>query len=61
MAEQELSQQIEQLFEQGDKADALTARGAFMRLRDGLSEGRLRAAEPDASHPTGWRVNPWVK
>jgi 2,3,4,5-tetrahydropyridine-2-carboxylate N-succinyltransferase len=61
MAEQELSQQIEHLFEQGDKADALTARGAFVRLRDALGDGRLRAAEPDASHPTGWRVNSWVK
>jgi 2,3,4,5-tetrahydropyridine-2-carboxylate N-succinyltransferase len=61
MGDQELSHQIEHLFEQGDKADPLTARGAFLRLRDGLSEGRLRAAEPDPSHPTGWRVNPWVK
>ena len=61
MAEQELSQQIEHLFEQGDKADALAARGAFVRLRDGLGDGRLRAAEPDPSHPTGWRVNAWVK
>jgi 2,3,4,5-tetrahydropyridine-2-carboxylate N-succinyltransferase len=61
MADQELSHQIEHLFEQGEKADPLTARGAFVRLRDGLGDGRIRAAEPDASHPTGWRVNPWVK
>ena len=61
MVEQELSHQIEHLFEQGDKADPLTARGAFVRLRDGLGDGRLRAAEPDASQPTGWRVNAWVK
>jgi 2,3,4,5-tetrahydropyridine-2-carboxylate N-succinyltransferase len=32
-----------------------------VRLRDGLGDGRIRAAEPDASHPTGWHVNPWVK
>jgi 2,3,4,5-tetrahydropyridine-2-carboxylate N-succinyltransferase len=61
MADQELSEQIEQLFEQGDKADALTARGAFMRLRDAMGEGTIRAADPDASQPSGWRVNSWVK
>jgi 2,3,4,5-tetrahydropyridine-2,6-dicarboxylate N-succinyltransferase len=61
MADQELAHQIEHLFEQGEKADPLTARGAFVRLRDSLGDGRVRAAEPDASHPTGWRVNPWVK
>ena len=37
------------------------ARAAFVRLRDALSEGSVRAAEPDADAPTGWRVNPWVK
>jgi 2,3,4,5-tetrahydropyridine-2,6-dicarboxylate N-succinyltransferase len=61
MADHELAHQIEDLFEQGEKADALTARGAFVRLRDALDQGRVRAAEPDASHPSGWRVNPWVK
>ena len=25
------------------------------------AEGSVRAAEPDADAPTGWRVNPWVK
>ena len=30
-------------------------------LREELSAGRVRAAEPDASAPTGWRVNTWVK
>lgn len=57
----ELKAQIEELFEQGEKADALTARNAFVRLRDALGEGTVRAAEPDPSHPTGWRVNAWVK
>jgi 2,3,4,5-tetrahydropyridine-2-carboxylate N-succinyltransferase len=57
----ELQQQIEEFFEQGDKADALSARAAFVRLRDALSEGAVRAAEPDATAPTGWRVNAWVK
>ncbi|MBC7926453.1 MAG: 2,3,4,5-tetrahydropyridine-2,6-dicarboxylate N-succinyltransferase, partial [Bryobacteraceae bacterium] len=26
-----------------------------------LNEGRIRAAEPDETAPTGWRVNAWVK
>ena len=57
----ELQTHIEDFFAQGDKADALSARAAFVRLRDALGEGTVRAAEPDASQPTGWRVNTWVK
>jgi len=57
----ELQTDIEQLFDFGDRAEALAARAAFVRLRDALSEGSVRAAEPDAGAPTGWRVNPWVK
>ena len=34
---------------------------AFLELRTGLSEGRLRAAQPDPATSTGWRVNAWVK
>jgi 2,3,4,5-tetrahydropyridine-2-carboxylate N-succinyltransferase len=34
---------------------------AFLELRTELTEGRLRAAEPDPETSTGWRVNPWVK
>ncbi|MFI5078316.1 MAG: 2,3,4,5-tetrahydropyridine-2,6-dicarboxylate N-succinyltransferase, partial [Vicinamibacteria bacterium] len=37
------------------------ARAAFADLRQALSAGTVRAAEPDASTPTGWRVNTWVK
>ena len=37
------------------------ARAAFADLRQALSDGSVRAAEPDASTPTGWRVNTWVK
>ena len=57
----ELQTDIEQLFDLGDRAEALMARAAFVRLRDALSQGSVRAAEPDADTPTGWRVNPWVK
>jgi 2,3,4,5-tetrahydropyridine-2-carboxylate N-succinyltransferase len=41
----------------GDK-DALRA---FLELRAALEAGTLRSAEPDATAPTGWRVNAWVK
>ena len=37
------------------------ARSTFAELRQALSDGTVRAAEPDASAPTGWRVNTWVK
>ena len=57
-----LQQTIEDLFARGSdavsKADALTA---FHQLRDALEAGTLRSAEPDATQPTGWRVNAWVK
>ena len=56
-----LEQDIISLFEQGAAAPKDAARAAFLRLRDELAAGRVRAAEPDASAPTGWRVNVWVK
>ncbi|HVT99512.1 MAG TPA: 2,3,4,5-tetrahydropyridine-2,6-dicarboxylate N-succinyltransferase, partial [Acidobacteriaceae bacterium] len=34
---------------------------AFLELRLALEAGLVRAAEPDAASPTGWRVNAWVK
>jgi 2,3,4,5-tetrahydropyridine-2-carboxylate N-succinyltransferase len=34
---------------------------AFLELRSALSEGRVRAAEPEPGSPLGWRVNAWVK
>ncbi|HEY8549349.1 MAG TPA: 2,3,4,5-tetrahydropyridine-2,6-dicarboxylate N-succinyltransferase [Vicinamibacterales bacterium] len=37
------------------------ARVAFADLRQALSEGTVRAAEPDPASPTGWRANAWVK
>jgi 2,3,4,5-tetrahydropyridine-2-carboxylate N-succinyltransferase len=33
----------------------------FFEFRELLNRGAIRAAERDASQPTGWRVNPWVK
>ena len=56
-----LGETITRLFEQGGSAPRDASRAAFLQLRDELSAGRVRAAEPDASSPTGWRVNVWVK
>lgn len=33
----------------------------FQRFKDALNAGEARAAEPDASAKSGWRVNGWVK
>lgn len=52
---------IEQLFAAGAAADKAAAREAFAALRQALNAGEVRAAEPDATQPTGWRVNAWVK
>ena len=56
-----LEARIASLFEQGGSAPRDEARDAFFELRDALSTGRVRAAEPDPASPTGWRVNVWVK
>src|SRR6476646_6017251 len=56
-----LAERVSTLFEQGTSAPRDEARDAFLRLRDELSLGTVRAAEPDPATPTGWRVNVWVK
>ena len=57
----ELAADIERLFQQGASADKAESRSVFAQLRDALSTGRVRSAEPDSKTPTGWRVNTWVK
>src|SRR4029079_16842113 len=56
-----LEAQIATLVAAGERADRTTAREVFAALRAGLSDGSIRAAEPDASTSSGWRVNAWVK
>jgi 2,3,4,5-tetrahydropyridine-2-carboxylate N-succinyltransferase len=57
-----LQAKIEQYFAAGAGAIGdRAATDAFLELRSALSEGRLRAAEPDPASPLGWRVNAWVK
>ena len=57
----DLASEIGALFEAGAAADREQARDVFARLRAALSAGQARAAEPDGSAPSGWRVNVWVK
>jgi 2,3,4,5-tetrahydropyridine-2-carboxylate N-succinyltransferase len=56
-----ISETITDLFAQGGAASKDAARATFAALRAELASGRVRAAEPDASSATGWRVNVWVK
>jgi len=56
-----LAAEVEALSAGGQGIDRQAARDAFARLRAQLSAGEVRAAEPDPSTPTGWRVNTWVK
>ncbi len=57
----DLPSTVASLFEQGSAASRDAARSAFLRLREELAAGRVRAAEPDEASQTGWRVNVWVK
>jgi 2,3,4,5-tetrahydropyridine-2-carboxylate N-succinyltransferase len=57
-----LKTRIEYYFAAGAEAIAnREAMDAFLELRTALSEGRVRAAEPDSKNSLGWRVNAWVK
>ena len=56
-----LAETIAALFQQGSAADRTAAREAFFALQAALDRGEVRAAEPDPSAATGWRVNTWVK
>jgi 2,3,4,5-tetrahydropyridine-2-carboxylate N-succinyltransferase len=56
-----LEAEIQALADAGDTVDRVRARDAFEKLRAALSAGQARAAEPDPSTATGWRVNQWVK
>lgn len=56
-----LKEPIEQIFDSSPSTYTAEQRELFERFRDLLNSGSLRAAEPDSSQPTGWRVNSWVK
>jgi len=56
-----LQAEIEKLFD--EKPDTYTEDHfrLFARFKAALNAGAIRAAEPDASQKSGWRVNGWVK
>jgi 2,3,4,5-tetrahydropyridine-2,6-dicarboxylate N-succinyltransferase len=56
-----LDADIQTLAAAGASADRDRVRSVFAELRTALSAGAVRAAEPDALSPAGWRVNAWVK
>jgi 2,3,4,5-tetrahydropyridine-2-carboxylate N-succinyltransferase len=53
--------EIEQLFDHKPSAYSEEHFTLFARFKAALNAGTIRAAEPDATSPTGWRVNAWVK
>ena len=57
----DLKAQIEELYTREAKQFGDEYFRAFDGFKAALNEGRVRAAEPDASSPSGWRVNGWVK
>jgi len=52
---------IEESFEKQSERHGEECFRAFDEFKQALNEGRVRAAEPDADSPSGWRVNAWVK
>jgi 2,3,4,5-tetrahydropyridine-2-carboxylate N-succinyltransferase len=56
-----LQAQIEDLYAREAKEFGEEYFRAFDEFKVALNNGTIRAAEPDASSPTGWRVNTWVK
>src|SRR3984957_15102435 len=54
-------QEIERLFDAPPAQYSEEHFRLFREFKDALNRGEVRAAEPDAASPTGWRVNAWVK
>jgi 2,3,4,5-tetrahydropyridine-2-carboxylate N-succinyltransferase len=53
--------EIERLFDDKSGRHSEEAYRVFAQLKEKLNTGEVRAAEPDPTTPTGWRVNAWVK
>jgi 2,3,4,5-tetrahydropyridine-2-carboxylate N-succinyltransferase len=53
--------EIEKLFDEKPATYTEEHFALFQRFKQALNEGRVRSAEPEASTPSGWRVNAWVK
>jgi 2,3,4,5-tetrahydropyridine-2,6-dicarboxylate N-succinyltransferase len=53
--------EIERLFDEKPATYTEEHFALFQRFKEALNNGSARAAEPDASTRSGWRVNAWVK
>ena len=53
--------EIEKLFDEQPSAYTDDHFQLFQRFKQALNSGEVRAAEPDDTTKTGWRVNAWVK
>ncbi|MDQ6678398.1 MAG: 2,3,4,5-tetrahydropyridine-2,6-dicarboxylate N-succinyltransferase [Acidobacteriota bacterium] len=56
-----MQKEIEELYEAKPAFYHVADQQVFFLFKQALNEGAIRAAEPDAGSPTGWRVNAWVK
>ncbi len=56
-----LQKKLEALFQEQPATYSDNQSQLFRDFRELLNIGQIRAAEPDNSQPTGWRVNSWVK
>jgi 2,3,4,5-tetrahydropyridine-2-carboxylate N-succinyltransferase len=56
-----LQAELERLFDDKPAVYTPEHQALFEDFRAALNAGRVRAAQPDPSAATGWRVNPWVK
>ena len=53
--------EIERLFDEKPEKYTEEHFRLFQRFKDALNSGAARAAEPDTTSKSGWRVNGWVK
>ncbi len=60
-AADKLEKQIEALFDAKPARYTEEDHQLFRAFKGELNAGRIRSAEPDASEPSGWRTNAWVK
>ena len=56
-----IQNQIEELYARHAREFGEEYFRAFDEFKAALNDGRARAAEPDPTSPTGWKVNGWVK
>jgi len=56
-----LRAEIERVFNENPPQYTAAHRQLFQQFKDALNAGEIRAAEPDSSAASGWRVNAWVK